>query len=600
LEPGWNNFRAAVTVTGVCAWSDLTMKQLDLVNQCPDMRDGLQARVHDPLLLLARQWQTGEFKADDAGSPVGAYLSVENTAVSRYRLGAATNPARDYLKDKLPLETLVERESIVPAEGKHLRTAVQSGQHFVRLLNGAGLARYVPALLNAFKLQLPTPTQRASLDNDTLSYLGVMATRVIDGIALYNKLVPGHQASGQIVLPTDAPFNTVVAADQPAMIGVVGDWLTWHETLFSQPSGNESAWIKERMEYTFAVSGATTKGELALNAPEYHDGTLDWFSFDVDTTQTLGAGVQAAITSSTFLPSPVTFRGMPSNRFWELEDGSVNFANIEAAPQDLARALLVTFALEFGNDWFLVPVETPVGSLSAIRALVVTNTFGEKLLLRHTTAVDGATPAWRMFGLSSSQGSDVATAAKFTDVFFLPPVLGPSLEADPVEDVLLLRDEMASMAWAVERTVESPGGRRLDRYENTVQKSQPAATGGTATGSQPGALKRFVYRMGTSVPDYWIPFLPVQTGPAVQLRRGSLPGIQPGSMIQPLGRLLVPGQDLLLHDEEVPREGARVTRSYQYARWSDGSTHVWVGRRKEPGRGEGSSSLQFDIIDSHS
>jgi hypothetical protein len=52
-----------------------------------------------------------------------------------------------------------------------------------------------------------------------------------------------------------------------------------------------------------------------------------------------------------------------------------------------------------------------------------------------------------------------------------------------------------------------------------------------------------------------------------------------------------------MHDEEVPREGARVTRAYQYARWVDGSTHLWSGRRKQPGRGEGSSGLQFDILE---
>jgi hypothetical protein len=45
----------------------------------------------------------------------------------------------------------------------------------------------------------------------------------------------------------------------------------------------------------------------------------------------------------------------------------------------------------------------------------------------------------------------------------------------------------------------------------------------------------------------------------------------------------------------VPREGARVTRTYRYARWSDGSTQVWVGRRKTPGLGEGSSGLRFDV-----
>lgn len=575
------------------------MKQLEPVNQCADMQDGLQARVHDPLWLLARQWQTGEFKADDAGSPVGAYLTVENSPVSRYRLGAASssNPAKKYSSDEAPLETLVERESIVPTAGKNLRAAAQSGLHFSRVLNAAGMGKYLSALLSAFKIAPPTAAERKSLDQATLSYLEVMAQRVIDGVALYNKLLPGRQPNVDITLPSDAPFNTIAAGDRAAVAKAVTRWMAWHENLFSQPgAANESAWVKERMEYTFAASGNTSKGEMPLKAPEYFDGNLDWYSFDVDTTQPLGAADLPSSNSSAFLPSPVTFRGMPSNRFWEMEDGNVNLANIQAAPQELARALLVTFALEFGNDWFLVPLETPVGSLSAVRALVVTNTFGEKLLVRHTTAVDGANTPWRMFGLSTGEGSNAATAAKFSDVFFLPPVLGLNLEAEPVEDVLLLRDEMASMAWAVERTVESASGQRLDRHETSVQ--QPVAAAATASRSiSASGLKRFSYRLGATVPDYWIPLLPVRSGPAIQLRRGSLPGAQPGTATQPLGRLLDPGHDLFLRDEEVPREGARITRSYQYARWSDGSTHVWAGRRKEPGRGEGSSGLRFDILE---
>ena len=65
-----------------------------------------------------------------------------------------------------------------------------------------------------------------------------------------------------------------------------------------------------------------------------------------------------------------------------------------------------------------------------------------------------------------------------------------------------------------------------------------------------------------------------------------------------MGRILtpIPVDRLELFEEEVPREGVRVTRSYQYTRWFDGSTHLWIGRRKEVGRGEGSSGLRFDVL----
>ena len=41
-----------------------------------DPTPGLEARVHDPLWLLCRQWQLGELKGEDAGSPLGVELSV--------------------------------------------------------------------------------------------------------------------------------------------------------------------------------------------------------------------------------------------------------------------------------------------------------------------------------------------------------------------------------------------------------------------------------------------------------------------------------------------------------------------------------------------
>jgi hypothetical protein len=35
-----------------------------------------------------------------------------------------------------------------------------------------------------------------------------------------------------------------------------------------------------------------------------------------------------------------------------------------------------------GNDWFVIPIDLPVGSLCRTQSLVVTNTFGERTLIR--------------------------------------------------------------------------------------------------------------------------------------------------------------------------------------------------------------------------
>ena len=54
----------------------------------PEMNTSLQARIYDPLWLLARQWQLGEFQGEDNGSPVIASWRAETARLTRYFSGA--------------------------------------------------------------------------------------------------------------------------------------------------------------------------------------------------------------------------------------------------------------------------------------------------------------------------------------------------------------------------------------------------------------------------------------------------------------------------------------------------------------------------------
>ena len=44
----------------------------------PTLEEGLQARVADPMWMLARQWQFGEFRGEDAASPVHARVRLSS------------------------------------------------------------------------------------------------------------------------------------------------------------------------------------------------------------------------------------------------------------------------------------------------------------------------------------------------------------------------------------------------------------------------------------------------------------------------------------------------------------------------------------------
>jgi hypothetical protein len=586
--------------------------QLEPRTDCPDMQDGLQARIHDPLWLLARQWQFAEFKGDDAASPAAAQIVMKSSPITRYHSGPlpvdrskAKDHARSYSPVSLPLETLVEQEPVRRSRSNDFRLAAEAGLQFVRILELHSMGIHRDIFRSAAALKSPPDNERLTLDGDTLRFLAVMARRVIDGAQLHDKLAPLRKSGRLSDLFNEAPYSGIPNGDRQSVIEAATEWLTWYDTLFTQSTENQS-WIRDRLEYAFTVSGQTPVGEMVLTAPEYLEGHLDWFSFVATPGVSLGAENRISSASSNFLPVPVSFRGMPSSRLWEFEDAKVNFGKVEANPQDLARLLLVEFALVFGNDWFILPIDVQVGSLCKVASLIVTNTFGERMLIAHASEVDGPQSPWRMFCLSLdpqsiniSSGNPVETA-KFQDVFFLPPVLGQMLEGAAVEEVLLLRDEMANMAWALERVIQSPGGYPLDRSEALQERRRRQEAAAPDSGAEPAPTAMLAYRLGTTVPDYWIPLLPVQDGAAIRLRRGSLPRTESESIedvFEPQGLILDPGRELLLHDEEVPREGARVTRSYQYARWSDGSTHLWIGRRKQPGRGEGSSGLRFDIVE---
>jgi hypothetical protein len=542
---------------------------------------GLEARIHDPLWLLGRQWQLGEFQGSDGGSPVVARLRAESAQLTRYHPGLPNGSVkgRPYNGKTQPLETLVEREPI--RRPARLLLKADAGLHFLRLLNRRGLgAKYREAYVRMYAVAPLTPQERSQLDPASIRSFDLLAGRAPDGDRLYADL-----RAESPKLPAEPAIDP---ADVTQVEAAAGEWLAWHESLFSEPAADDSAWLDERMEYAFAVSAPTSAGERALIAREYIDGQLDWYAFNSASGLSLGAAGDALpkqITRTT-IPAAVTFRGMPAPRWWEFEDAQVDFGAIDAGPEDLARMLLIEFAVAYGNDWFVIPVEVDTGSLSTVRSLIVTDTFGERYAI--PDAASGDTP-WRMFQLAPDQP---AAAPGGPGCLFVPPVVLKNVQGPAIEDVVFFRDEMANMAWAVERVVEAPDGRALNRHDEYARKPAAPARHDAPAGT-------LTYELSSSVPDYWVPLAPLQINGsrAIRLRRAAMldaEGVPRFNRAR--GRILTPrpGWKLDLYEEEVPREGVRVTRNYQYTRWLDGSTHVWVGRRKDIGRGEGASELRFD------
>jgi hypothetical protein len=286
---------------------------------------------------------------------------------------------------------------------------------------------------------------------------------------------------------------------------------------------------------------------------------------------------------------------MPASRLWEFEDARVDFGAVEANPEDLGRMLLAEFALIYGGDWLLVPLEAPVGALLEITRLTVRDTFGRAVSVTPTSRLGGPVPEWAMFGLASTDGAGPGES------LLIVPALASGLQGPAMEEVLLLRDEAANLAWAVERTVEGDDGLPADRAQAAYEGDPP---GGAPPAARQADL--LAYRLRTEVPEHWFPLLPQRarsTDASMTFHLGALPRVTTEGTLEPIaprGRLLrppAPGAGVVIREEEVPREGTRLTRAYQLARWIDGTTHLWLARRKTVGRGEASSGLRFDAMD---
>ena len=122
-----------------------------------------------------------------------------------------------------------------------------------------------------------------------------------------------------------------------------------------------------------------------------------------------------------------------------------------AAVEDPGRVLLRDFALIDGNDWFQIPLAVPVGSKVDIASLSGSDTFGITTPIPHYSTVDGPSGRWRMFALSAQPGDlpVITSAAALPYELLVTPSAVARMDAAPIEEVLLLRDEIANVSGAL-------------------------------------------------------------------------------------------------------------------------------------------------------
>ena len=589
-----------------------------------DLTRPVRAEVRDPLWLLARQWQFGEFDGDDAGTPIRAKLAARIAPVGTLALRNGTPRPFDASQ---PLEPLVERSSVTP----DLMMRLHIGQRWrtkMRAAFGAGSA-IETAFIAGYKLSRPDAggrdlaTLQLSTDRPELALRLATGGRYIDGAEVLAD-TQRARAAGNPPSSAFAARGVPVAGDEAALDAMADKLLaTFGDTFVSQPAAGEDAWVRDRLEHDFSLTSADTpQRSTTLVADGYVGGHLDWYAFDAAPPAALEPSVDASAAPpieqrvASFIPTTAHFAGAPNKRFWELEDTRVGFGLTTASKTDIVKLLLADFALASSNDWFIVPLRVRCGALVDLQGIVVTDNFDFNTLVEPTSVRQQALDLAGRWGLWTLTRNG-ASAGEIDPRLFLAPGLAKTLESAPLDEVVFLRDEVANLVWGVETLIPGAlgGGRdaraaaRQLREQIRMAYPQPLPP---AVGLPEDVL--LSYQLMGTVPENWIPLVTVRLAGqpvASAFLQGAMPrvpSVEPATdhdglpilahqLVLPRGTILETSpveKPNVIREEELLRAGAVVQRSYQQTRSSDGTTITWSGRRKLNGRGEGSSGLAFD------
>lgn len=538
---------------------------------------GLAMRIADPLWLLGRQWQFGEFRGEDNGSPISVTANYRKEQAGLYSF-----PNSEKLEiGSVPLEARVEA-MVIPV--RDLRSKVRLGLKLEEMIKAQFPAGESVVFIDRLRKEFPLKMEGKS-DRKSLSYYNLMSGKVPDGGSLWEKIQKNEFPKGDF-LPLEA---------------VIQKLKNWYHSLYL-PSGAQSSWQSGNLVHQFSVHGQ----DIELNAPDYQSGHLDWYSFD---KATIGIDPSEKATDSEFyMPVRVSYAAMPDKRLFSFEDSQLELSGMEVDQADLIKLMIIDFSLVSDNDWFTFPIEMELGELCWVNRITIKDVFGITTVINNdkdTGQYLEANPLkmWDVFKIRPSDlmrergKSNQELYKKEEQFLYLPPVTAFRQESRPLEELLLLRDEYANMVWGIERTVCNELGKPVDGYDLHLELNGPFLKTEERNEANQIALPQF--RLASPVPTNWIPYLPFHIDESnIELRRAVMMRNETNTApedIHPLS--LLAQKDLLsIREEAIPRAGVRVQLTRQRVRWTDGRTYIWLGRKVLAGKGEGSSGLTFDQL----
>lgn len=618
----------------------------------------LQAQVRDPAWMLTRQWQVGEFAAEDAGSPIKTSLMTTTTRITRLKYAGMETPYQE-INHKVPLEVYVERESIFHENNPpNWRFRIQAGQQFARELKKIMNQEMAEDILKSLRKSYvagidPSILDHNSVESDSREFLlpitGSLLNsddrRSLDGYELLSKT----EEEIRTVFEDLDQFNNVKTA--------IENLKSWCEELYSQPfETNITPWQSKRMEYEFFVSAPEkNKKQTVLVAREYDGNELDWFDFSVHHKKNYQLGearelidIEENLPSSTeeqidSIPTNLTFYGNPNHRWWRFEDAQTDFGALNLNKVDLGKLLMMEFVIIHSNDWFIIPYEAYQDQLrrmkkhsykdaatnlnllaidledSTIQALItiIGGIADGAELTEITDAIDNNVKLTEIIeiarGLATDDNEDInriiesiietAEKSQLAEVLRLTEnaaeYLVKTLKALTLEAIISHTNDAIKILQGIKPFDNEPidVSQKVDYILNKVDE-YAHILGLPKRDEDKGPL--LSYRFASIIPENWIPYIAVrrEVGKrSILLERANMIRNDPTLSPDPLlPKTLLLNSSLKVNEETVSRAGLKVQLNYQRTRWINGSTYLWMGRNVGPGRGEGSSGLRFDYL----
>ena len=586
----------------------------------------LNASVHDALWGLSIQWRLKEFQGEDAGSSIYARVHLEQTKLTRFK---AFESDVEVFDNEIPMEAQVEREKVEYDLALHLQLA----RYWRKLLKLYDLENYLELFTSAYPIAEATTYHELS-NEDAVQIRNITQSRSFYGGSLLDFLTSGSGISASdLANEVNTAELSIESGDFSELNNVIEDFKNFYNRLFSQPE-SDSCWNKKRLEYSFesSVSDTASGDQTVFESKEYQGGKLDWYDYEVKpgSSNALNEGTGVTINDDvqhsekmSVIPMNVSFPGMPLDRWWEMQNGQINYGAMKPSKTGLLAMMVRDFMVNYNNDWSLIPYTVPVGSFTKIKSIVVKDVFGDHIYvggeLPPPPDAPSADDKWSIYKLNKSDDF-----YDWDERLFVPPAVPQILEGDVLDKVNFFRDQMANMAWAVENRVPNElGGYKdgtdaqleLKRYLEGVYENQSDPSNPPIETDGEYERPSYRYKLMAYVPENWIPLIPQHksgSSDQVNFQRATLPRIMENkdidhtdaaNYVQPRTKIMREGLDYAtpstyqIYEEEIPRAGIYVTRNFQRCRWHNGRVFLWMGRYKKSGRGEGLSGLVFDSLE---